>query len=386
MKMLKIIGIIVLIIVLGLAVFVFISSRPITKATAIKNIQGLADYGVSKNDTITGALIHVDSGQYDIQQTFTAGNMTSDQPFHIASVGKVFTATLIGKYIDDGILTLDSRVSDHLADTVLAGQFVYEGIDYANEVTVGQLLNHTSGAPDYFGDPVTSGKTLTDLVLENPDQMWSPMDLLTFSREHQTAVGKPGESMHYSDNNYILLGLLLEALSEKPFHQLLDEVIFTPLEMDDTYLMFYQEPHNPKRAMADVFLNGTNIKDYASLSIDWAGGGIVSTADDLATFIRALNDGAIIRQETLEIMCTFEHKYMQGIHYGYGFMTYAFSEYFPTLKTLGSYWGHMGVLGTQMFYEKETDTVYIASYGSTDASALSVQDMIKVISFLKRVQ
>lgn len=385
MKMLKIIGIIVAALILGYAILSYINTRPLSRESALANIQGIVNKAVTKKDTISGVLIHVDSDFYQINETFVSGQISKNQPFHVASVGKAFTATLLGKFIDDGVIRLDTRISEYLSQDILYGQFVVEGVDYAEEVTVGQLLNHTSGAADYFGDDVIGGSSLIQLVLKEPDRFWSPTDLLDFSAEYQTAFGKPGEAMHYSDNNYIMLGLLLESISDKPFHQLLDEIIFTPLEMDDTYLMFYQDPKNETKELADIFLEATNIKDYTSLSIDWAGGGIISTAADLSIFIRALNTGEIISNETLDKLYNFDWKYMRGIHYGYGFMNYAFGEYFPGLGSLGDYRGHMGVLGTQMFYEKETDTVYIASYGSTDASSASVQDMIKVISTLKRI-
>ena len=156
--------------------------------------------------------------------------------------------------------------------------------------------------------------------------------------------------------------------------------------MNDSYFMLYSEPVNEKRMIADIWLDGVNIRDYKSLSIDWAGGGVVSTAADLAVFIRALNNYEIISKSTLDEFYRFDRKFMNGIHYGLGFMEYHFNEFFPTLGSLPKMRGHMGVLGTQMLYDSETDTVYICSFGSTDYSATSVRSMIKVLSIAMRVK
>ena len=85
-------------------------------------------------------------------------------------------------------------------------------------------------------------------------------------------------------------------------------------------------------------------------------------------------------------MYEFNYKFTTGIYYGLGFMEYHFTDYFPTLSFLPNLKGHMGVLGTQMLYDKETETVYISSFGSTDYTAESVKTMIKVLSYVYRIK
>jgi D-alanyl-D-alanine carboxypeptidase len=113
--------------------------------------------------------------------------------------------------------------------------------------------------------------------------------------------------------------MIIEHVSEQSFDAMLREKIFVPLNMNDTYLLFYSKPVNGLRPIADVHLAGVNVKDYQSLSIDWAGGGVISTANDLAIFIRALNNDEIISQKTLNSLYQFDHKYRAGMHYGHGF-------------------------------------------------------------------
>ncbi|WP_052728408.1 serine hydrolase domain-containing protein [Domibacillus tundrae] len=147
----------------------------------------------------------------------------------------------------------------YFTSSELEGLFVVEGKDYAKNVTVEQLLAHTPGIGDYFEDPVQSGAPMTKLIISEPNKKWTPPELVDFTRKRQQAVGVPGQVFHYSDTGYILLGLLIEKVTGKPFHENLHERIFQPLNMNDSYLLYYSEPSNPKKAIQDIWLNGSKL-------------------------------------------------------------------------------------------------------------------------------
>lgn len=370
---------------------VWYSSRPITKEQAHEAISEQLKKEVEKNDTVTQALIHVASGEKNFEGTYVAGQLNGQDidpsmPFHVASVGKAFTATIAGMLVEEGRMSFDDPISDYLSDELLEDLFVYEGIDYKDQVTIKQLLNHTSGVADYFSDPTISGPMLVESIIADPEKLWTPEDLIAFSREHQVPVGAPGETYHYSDTGYILLGRLLEAASGESFHSLLQKKILVPLELNDTYLTFYTEPVNPVRPYGDVWLEGSNLRETNALSVDWSGGGLISTLDDLTTFIIALNQGELVDKATLEEMYAYEHKFMTGIHYGLGFMVFEFEEFFPLLGHLPDLKGHMGTLGVLMLYDEVTETVYVASYGSSDHAEGSVRTMIQVLSIIANIE
>lgn len=389
MKVLRIILIIISVVAVGIGLLIWLSSRPITTEVAHRKIQKIIDREVAKYQ-MTQALVLVESGSLGFNGSYAAYDgenpIATDKPFHVASVGKAFTAKLVGLLVDRDEIHFDDPITSYLDKGTLKNLFFYEDLDLSGKVTIAQLLNHTSGVADYFEDPSQGVEPMAQLVLQDPNHFWTPRELVEYTQNHQVSVGEPGESYHYSDTGYILLGLIIEEIYGKPFHQVLHQEIFTPLNMSDSYLTFYSEPENDPRGMADIWFNGTEISGYESLSIDWAGGGIVSTLDDLALFIRALNTYKIISEVTLKEMYRFDHKFTTGIYYGYGFMEYHFSDYFPTLSFLPQLKGHMGVLGTQMLYDKPTDTVYICSFGSTDYSAGSVKTMIKVLSLVYRIK
>ncbi|MEV0611133.1 serine hydrolase domain-containing protein [Polymorphospora rubra] len=95
-----------------------------------------------------------------------------------------------------GRVTFDDPVSTWLDAAVLDGLFV---VDRTTDVTLGQLLSHTSGAADYFEGPVVSGSPMIEVITTNPDRLFTPTDLLAFSRDHQKPVAAPGTQRMTSD-------------------------------------------------------------------------------------------------------------------------------------------------------------------------------------------
>jgi D-alanyl-D-alanine carboxypeptidase len=108
-----------------------------------------------------------------IDGTFQDGTEVSEaNPFHAASVGKMFTATLIMKLAEEGKLQLDDFISTHLPPEIVGGLHVYEGEDYSQKITIAQLLQHTSGLPDYiYGYAQRWESKYHDLSLTKPRQV-----------------------------------------------------------------------------------------------------------------------------------------------------------------------------------------------------------------------
>ncbi|MGM0436567.1 MAG: serine hydrolase domain-containing protein, partial [Bacillota bacterium] len=201
------------------------------------------------------------------EDTYAYSSTKDTQTFHSASVGKVFAAVCVMKAKEEGKVALDTPIHTLLKDQWLGNLFVFKGHDYKDEVTLEHLLTHTSGVNDYFEGKTAQGKTFLQGVFDNKDHLYTPEELLDFTRTHQEAVGKPGERFLYSDTGYVLVGLCLEALYEKPYADILKDVILSPLKLEDTALCFYDERFN-QEALAPLYFRGVEMSQAKSLSCD----------------------------------------------------------------------------------------------------------------------
>jgi D-alanyl-D-alanine carboxypeptidase len=299
-----------------------------------------------------------------------------DTPFHAASVGKLATTMLAMHLVDEGAISLGTT-----AQSVLGG---LDGI-LLGDATLRQLLDHTSGAADYFEGKVTSGPTFLRFVIDEPDRLWQPRDLLDFSRARQVPVGRPGERFHYSDTGYIIVGLMLEEVTGRSFHELLHERIFGPLGMDDTWMMWRSNPTSggDTAATAPLWLDRIEASGFRSVSCDWAGGGIISTLDDLAKLGAAIR-GGFVSAAALAEMSRARHRFRPGIHYGTGMMQLRFEGFFFLLRGLPRLLGHSGVLGTHLFFDPVSDVHIVMNFHSTREVVRSFRTLIRIVQMLRR--
>ncbi len=123
------------------------------------------------------------------------------------------------------------------------------------------------------------------LIVSDPHKRWTALELLDFSRNHQEAAGIPGDRYNYSDTGFIILGLVVESIHGRPFHEVLSGEILTPLGMADTFMPFLSEPASGRGdRIRKAWLGKAEVSTNTSITADWAGGGIASTEEDLLKF------------------------------------------------------------------------------------------------------
>ncbi|TLS53201.1 beta-lactamase family protein [Paenibacillus antri] len=369
-----------------------LSTRPLSKAEAKTHLDAYFFRALRSGRDQSGLQVHVESESFAYR--FSEGSLSAlngapidlDQPFHAASIGKVFTAALVMKLAEQGALSIDDPVANYLSPSELSGLFVYQGKDYANQATVKQLLGHTSGVADYFEGPVHRSPSFLERIVRCPDEFWTPERLVDFTRRHQRCVGIPGTVFHYSDTGYVLLGRIVERVTGITFGECLDQRMFSPLHMDDSYLMFYGEPKRGIRPIQDIRLNGVEMSRYRSMSCDWAGGGVITTTGDLMTFLKALRKGGFLRPESLRVMDDFANRFRTGIRYGYGMMEIRFEEFFFLLRNLPRLRGHIGITAAHMFDSPDSDIRIVMNFGSATAMTKSFRALIEILNTLKRIK
>lgn len=350
---------------------------------------------VNEHDEISSALLTIYSDKLHLNETYAAGYtgkdlaepVTVNHPYYSASIGKTFTAALIGMLCEEGEIHYNDFISKYLDDTLLEGLFVYEGVDYKDQVTIKQLLGHMSGIGDYYEDPVSQGDTMLEIMITDQDKVWTPLELVSFTRENQKAIARPGEVFHYSDTGYILLGFLIEAVTGQQFHEVLHERILDPLEMNHTNLIFKSKPNSSQKYdILEVYANGIDLSDTNALSFDWSGGGLVTTMADLLKFSKALNDGELVGIDTLNQMKDFNKNYINGVYYGLGMMEFRFGEFSFFLKDLPNIYGGVGDSSTFMMYDPSNDIHIIANFGSINFMEESVPFLANTLMIVDRLK
>ena len=284
-----------------------------------------------------------------------------ETPFYTASVTKTLTATSIVLLAEDGLLDFDDAIADHLPQDLLDGLHIFEGKAYANEITIAQLLTHQSGLPDYWNDIPATGENMMSLVMERPDYFWQPEEIINFTKSNFKVRFAPGTAYHYTDTGYVLLGMIIERLTDMPLHDFFRKHIFEPLDMRASWLHQRSTPTDqPSTPMAEFYIGEDEVSGLVSLSADWAGGGLVTTSEDLYRFMSALFDGRLVSTASLERMQSWVPE-SYGTYYGYGLRKWELKSFAPQFGSL-TLIGHSGSSSAFMFYCPELDAYLTGTF------------------------
>ena len=307
-----IIAITILIIIIAAGLFITrLGCSPRSFDDLNHEMQFLVSDLVEKDQLVRNCVLSVMKGDGSFSWSGAAGIarqdgqvlMRKDTPIYIASITKLYTATAIMRLYEKGVLSLDDTMSKYLPKELIEGIHVYKGKDYSHEITIKQLLSHTSGIADYYTEKPKTGKSLFELFLEEPERRWTVDETVERARKDLRPNFQPGTGASYSDTNFQLLGKIIEATTDKPLHIVYEDYIFRPLDLKHTWLIGHSEPQlAPSVTPADVFYKDVNISKTRSNGAYWADGGIVSTAEEMIIYLKALNEGRIVNRDTLKLM------------------------------------------------------------------------------------
>lgn len=381
-----------LILVLVVAVGIILTVRQLTRpkfSNANQELEYLVTDTVKSNKQVKSCVLFVKKGDGSFSWSGAAGianqngqvQMTTDTPIYIASVTKLYTAVAIMKLYEQGALALDDPMAKYLPADLIRGIHVYEGHDYSSEITTEQLLGQTSGIADYYDEKAEDGKTMFELFVADPTRTWTVEETIARARDDMTPNFKPGTAASYSDTNYQLLGKIIESVTGKPLEVVYDEFFFSPLELKHTWLVGRSKPQvTPSAAIADVLSNDRDTTLIRSNGAYWADGGIVSTVEDSVTFLQALKEGKIIRQDTLELMHTTWHQLPNmPFKYGYGTMKFEVPAFINWATKVPPVWGHTGSPGAFLYYAEDLDLYMAGTIDQTEDRITPVMLMIKVM-------
>lgn len=311
---------------------------------------------VSKDRDVHVAHLLVHSGSKDVHLKLAAGDeglyVHPDQPQFTASVGKMFTSTIIAMLEERAEIGYDDAVVDHLDEGIGESLHVLEGVDHSNGIKIRHLLNHTSGLNDYFDEGTSIKDMDVSIITDDPDRFWTPQELIELTKRETTPKFAPGKGFSYSSAGYQLLGLVIENVTSMPYHEALEKFIFRPLDMQSSYLIQRSEPMvRSEHPVAGVYFGDNNLIDHRTLSEEYAAGGIVSSAEDMLKFIQAFAHMELIDHDSYLKMQDWA-KFGLGLDYGYGLMRFKRTPLIMPFEFIG----HAGSTGTFMIHNFETDT------------------------------
>lgn len=265
------------------------------------------------------------SGVADVE---TGETLTQEHRFRIASVTKTFVAALVLQLVEEGVFELDAE----------AGPL-------AEGATVRQLLNHTAGFPNIWDDVIAMFEPYRrDLAYRTE---WGADEMLAALKAKPHPF-PPGEGWSYSGGNFQILGLIVEEATGASLREELKRRIFEPLELFDTEL---PPDAAPVAGMArgylppdNALIPGPKLVDVTDLDLPHnpAGGGMISTARDVAAFLEALLGGQLLSSDSrAELLRTVPSDWPESNAYGLGI------EQVNSLMGIapspcGPAWGHLG--------------------------------------------
>ena len=320
-------------------------------------------------------LLSVQSGDGKIDFEGVAGDGSPDSPYFVASITKMYTATVIMQLVDEGRLDLNDRIQPYLSHLPLDGIHVYKGTDYSKQLKVCQLVHQTSGLADYF-----SGGLIEDFK-KNRDRLYSVEDVLDLIRDQKPLAAPDSGKSHYSDTNYQLLGALVEALTNLPLADALNERIFAPTGMAGTYLYNYEKP--PSAEPLPFYYRNTRLSLPLALTSERGTGAVVSTMTDTHRFLRAYFQGRLFNKGHFDRMMQWNRMFFP-MQYGYGLWRYKLPRWMTLFQKTPEFIGHAGVNGAMAFYSPENDVFIAGTLNQIDAPARQFGFLPKVIRALNQ--
>lgn len=308
--------------------------------SAAQLIQAQIDSG-----TLKAAVLRVQHGEEVFEQAY--GSAGRDSMFLLGSITKTFTAIAVMVLVDRGELRLSDRASRFLPE-------FSEG--ERKNVTIEQLLVHTSGLPDQLPDNNAMRSR------------HAPLGDFVKAVVRTPLLFTPGAEYHYQSMGILLAAAIVERVAKLPLPAFLAKHVFTPLGMRRTVLGLGgfkksdMMPMQTEHAAPEAGAGDPTAKDWdwnsdywRNLAAPW--GGAHSTVDDLAIFLRSFThpDAMVLRQETARLMIT-DHTPALGAHRGIGFMVgpAGFGRG-CSMRTFG----HSGSTGTLAWLDPETDTSFV---------------------------
>jgi CubicO group peptidase (beta-lactamase class C family) len=284
----------------------------------------------------------------DLKSSF----IENDTPYGIASITKTFVATLTLMYAEKKLLDLDSPIVDLFEERnwILDPIRDREMKRNLKSVTIRQLLSHRTGFADYWDND-----KFINIWRKNKGKHWSHLEILQWAGKRKPKCEVDG-CFHYSDTNYIIMGLILEQYFGKKLHRLFKEAFFDPLNMRCSWMYFEEEKPTECKPIAHSYEKKLDVTKNQMQSADWSGGGIYSTLKDQIIFFNELffTERLISENSRKEMFSWQKTNWGRNIKYGLGIYRIEIDRGMTLI-------GHKGIHNAFSFLWEESDILFTGS-------------------------
>lgn len=361
--------------------------------------------GLVARPRLRHAVLAVESGDRSFRWGGAAGEarpggeaLSPDTPFFLASIDKLFNATVAMKLSEGGELDLDATIGRYLPSALTRGLHRLDDTDYSVRITIRHLLGHTSGLPDWLEDRPKGGRSLVDRVLDEGDRALDIEDIASLVREmrphfppQDPFARRP--KIRYSDTNFMLLIAVIEAVVGRPLHEVHDRLLLRPLDLRRTYFPGRSESLDPTPEGAALYAGGQPLQIPLLMRSIW---GMYGTAGDALSFLRHLVRGEVFQEPgTLSSMqrhwnrfgFPFDRAALRApswpVEYGLGIMRFRLPRIFAPIRPLPPVIGHTGSTGCWLFYCPQWDLLLSGSVDEVTAGPIPFRVVPEILQIVR---
>src|SRR6056297_3525363 len=329
------------------------------------DLQDLIDAECAKKNT-HALILRVQSADGQVDFRGGAGASTPDTRFPVASISKMFTATLIMRLADEGRIDLDQSVQSLLTDVDLTGLHVVKGVNYEALLTVRHLLHQTSGLADYYESDLAAD------LKSGKDRSYGLAEVLQMTRALPSQASPGSGRSYYSDTNFQLLGAVIERVTGQSFDDALQARICAPLGLVQTAVLSGTDVGLP------VYHEDRLLSIPKILTAMSADGGIISTLDEMMIFLRAYMQNRLFQPQTAARMRQWNRLFFP-IQYGHGLMRITLPRWMTLFRKTPELIGHSGASGSFAYFAPEPDIYVVGTFNQTDAPRRPISFMFNVL-------
>lgn len=324
-------------------------------------------------------LVAVETDDQSISVRLAAGDGQPDDPYFVASIAKMYTATIVIQLIDEHRLQMNDRVVDLLPHLDLAGLHRHRNVDHTDQIEVHHLLQQTSGLGDYFAG------SLQEDFIQGRDHRYTIDDVVDMARATGAEIppgDRDGRRSAYSDTNYQLLSAIIETTTGHSYQQAVQDRIAEPLELADTYVF---DRNVRDRSPLPLRHRDQVLSLPDALASEQGAGGIVSTLGDQLQFQRAYHAGQLFDPGNHDRIRQWNRIFFP-IDYGHGLMRYQLPRWMTRFRPSPELIGHSGATGSFAFYAPDTGCHIVGTFNQFHKPSRPFRLMSQINELVRRAQ